>query len=202
MKKMKAVLFLCVMMAAGSLAGQAQVVNGEAAPDFSLPDISGNMHSLAESRGKFVVLEWINCDCPFVRKHYDSGNMQSMQKEFTGKDVVWYSISSSAPGKQGNYSPAEWKNLTAKNDISSTAVLLDSSGDVGRLYGAKTTPHMYVINPDGVLVYQGAIDSNPSADPADIASSTNYVRQALGESMSGSPVSEPQTKAYGCSVKY
>lgn len=202
MKLKRNIFALAAALLLFSSNASAQLISGEAAPDFTLTDVNGNTHSLADQQGKFVVLEWINCDCPFVKKHYNSGNMQSLQAEFTGKDVVWYAIASSAPGKQGHYSEGEWKNLINKNEINASAVLLDPSGEVGRLYGAKTTPHMYVINPEGNLIYQGAIDSVPSADSADIATATNYVTQALNEAMSGNAVSETSTKAYGCSVKY
>jgi hypothetical protein len=144
----------------------------------------------------------MNHECPFVKKHYDSGNMQSLQEEYTGQDVVWLSIVSSAPGKQGHVTPEEANALTEEKGASPTAVLLDESGDVGQMYAAKTTPHMYVINPEGVLVYQGAIDDMPSADPADIEGATNYVGMALNESMAGDTVTTAMTKAYGCSVKY
>jgi peroxiredoxin len=185
------------------LSGTAAAVTvGEPAPDFTLPDTAGNTHSLSEFQGKFVVLEWVNHDCPFVRKHYDSANMQSLQKEFTAQDVVWLSINSSAPGKQGHFDAAQWERLTAEKGAAPTAVLLDPAGEVGKLYGAQTTPHMYVIDPGGNLVYQGAIDDRPSPDKADIPGSNNYVRAALSEAMAGQAVTHPTSKAYGCSVKY
>lgn len=175
---------------------------GKPAPEFTLTDSNGKSHKLSDFKGKFVVLEWLNHGCPFVVKHYGSGNMQKLQKEYTGKDVVWLSIVSSAPGKQGHMSPEETNKAKAENESAATAVLLDEDGTVGRLYDAKVTPHMFVINPEGVLVYMGAIDSVKSPDPADIAGAKNYVQQALDEAMAGKEVSEPVTTAYGCGVKY
>ena len=175
---------------------------GQPAPDFTLTDSNGKSHKLSDFKGKFVVLEWLNHGCPFVKKHYGSGNMQKLQKEFTGKDVVWLSIVSSAPGKQGHMSPEETNKAKTESESAATAVLLDEEGTVGRLYEAKTTPHMFVVNPDGVLIYMGAIDSVKSPDPADIAGAKNYVKQALDEAMAGKAVSEPVTTAYGCGVKY
>lgn len=175
---------------------------GQPAPDFSLPDSHGESRTLSDFKGQYVVLEWTNHDCPFVRKHYGSGNMQSLQKEYGGDDVAWLSIISSAPGKQGYVSAEEANALTRTRDAAPTAVLLDPKGGVGREYGAKTTPHMYIIDPEGTLIYAGGIDSIPSADPADIAKATPYVKVALTEAMAGQAVSEPQTRPYGCSVKY
>ena len=175
---------------------------GQPAPDFTLNDSNGKSHKLSDFKGKFVVLEWLNHGCPFVRKHYDGGNMQKLQKEYTGKDVVWLSIVSSAPGKQGNMTPDETNKTKGEKGSAATAVLLDGDGKVGRLYNAKVTPELYVINSEGVLVYMGAIDDIKSVDPADIAGAKNYVKQALDEAMAGKEVSEPVTTAYGCSVKY
>lgn len=175
---------------------------GEKAPDFSLADSHGKTRTLSSFKGKFVVLEWTNHKCPFVEKHYGSGNLQSLQKEATGKGVVWLSVISSAPGKQGHVSAAQANELTAARDAVPTAVLLDPSGDVGRRYEAKTTPHLFIIAPDGTLIYKGGIDSVPSADPADIAKAKPYVKTALSEALAGKPVSEPVTRPYGCSVKY
>ena len=180
----------------------AQVTVGQPAPDFSLPDTQGQTRSLSDYKGKFVVLEWANHDCPFVRKQYDSGNMQSLQKAYTEKGVVWLTIGSSAPGKQGNFSPESWNELTQKKGASPSAVLLDPKGEVGRLYEAQTTPHMYIINPEGNLVYQGAIDSIASTDTDDVPKADNYVRSALDEAMNGKSVTNSNTKSYGCSVKY
>jgi len=181
---------------------QAEAVVGKAAPDFSLKDAYGNEHALSDFQGKFVVLEWTNPDCPFVKKHYKSQNMQNLQKKYTDQGVTWLSVASSASGKQGYYSAEEWIKLTESRNASPTAVLLDPNGEVGKKYGAKTTPHMYVVNPEGKLIYQGAIDSVSSADPADIPESQNYVQMALDQSMAGEDVEIDSTKSYGCSVKY
>ncbi|HNV85441.1 MAG TPA: thioredoxin family protein [Candidatus Omnitrophota bacterium] len=178
------------------------VVTGNPAPDFTLKDTQGKTHSLEGVKGKFVVLEWTNYDCPFVKKYYGSGRMQELQKTCTGRGVIWFLICSSAPGKQGNYPPETWNKMAAEKGAVPTAILPDPDGRVGRAYGAKATPHMFVINPDGILVYQGAIDSIPSTDPADIPKAENYVEAALFEAMNGRPVSKPSTQAYGCSVKY
>lgn len=178
------------------------VETGQVAPDFSLQDIHGKPVSLTKLRGSFVVLEWINHGCPFVKKHYDSGNMQALQKEFTAKGVQWLSICSSAEGKQGHMKAVEWRKVAKEKGGAATAILLDDWGKVGTLYGAKTTPHMFIIDPKGLLIYQGAIDDTPSADPADVKGAVNYVRSALGEAMAGKPVSSSTTKPYGCGVKY
>jgi peroxiredoxin len=176
---------------------------GKPAPDFTLIDSNGQTHSLADHKGSYVVLEWFNPDCPFVVKHYDnSGNIPKLQKDYTSKGVVWLAINSSSAGKEGNYSPDEINAWAKKQGASATAYLLDSDGKVGKSYGAKTTPHMFIIDPKGNLIYQGAIDNKPTPNPDDIASSTNYVQQALGEAMDGKPVSVASTKSYGCSVKY
>lgn len=178
------------------------VTVGGQAPDFTLKDIYGRSHSLSDYRGKYVVLEWTNYECPFVKKHYNSFNMQELQRKLTAEGVVWLSINSSAPGKQGHFSPAEWQRLSHEKGVVATAILLDSDGRVGRAYGAKTTPHMFVIDPQGSVIYQGAIDSIPSTDTADIPIAKNYVVQALKEARAGEPVSQPSTQPYGCSVKY
>jgi peroxiredoxin len=175
---------------------------GSAAPEFSLPDAKSKTHSLSQYKGKYVVLEWFNPECPFVKKHYGGGNMQNLQKEFTGKGVVWLTIDSNAPGTEGNLSPEQAEKVTTAWKTQQTALLLDPEGKVGRAYGAKNTPGMVVINPEGKIVYQGAIDSKATPNAADIPSSTNYVKAALEESLAGKPVSNPQTKPYGCSVKY
>jgi peroxiredoxin len=175
---------------------------GKPAPTFSLTDSNGKSHSLASLKGKYVVLEWVNYDCPFVKKHYDSGNMQKLQKEFTAKGVVWLSINSSAPGKQGNFPTDKINTLMKEKDAHPDAYLLDSSGEIGKLYGAKTTPHMYIVNPEGTLIYNGAIDDKPSANPADVAAAKNYVRATLDEAMAGKAVTTSATQPYGCSVKY
>lgn len=184
-----------------SLSARAKV--GDAAPDFTLTDSTGAERSLSDFTGSFVVLEWFNNDCPFVRKHYGSGNMQRLQATYTGQGVAWLTIASSAPGKQGHIvSPDAAADLIRARQAQQTALLLDPDGTVGKRYGAKTTPHLFIINPAGILLYAGAIDDTPSADPADIPGATNYVQQALDEAMAGTPVSVARTQSYGCSVKY
>ena len=180
----------------------AKPVVGEKAPAFTLTDTYGVAHSLSEFAGKTVVLEWTNDQCPFVQKHYNSGNMQGLQKQYTEDGVIWLSIISSAAGKQGYVTAEDANTLTKERNASPSYVLFDESGDVGRLYDARTTPHMYIIDGDGKLQYNGAIDSIKSADKADIPKATNYVSQALTELKSGSVISNPLTKPYGCSIKY
>lgn len=198
--KLKAVVLASLLFAA--TAASAAVKVGEPAPDFTLAGADGKTHSLSGFKGKYVVLEWTNHGCPFVKKHYGSGNMQAQQKELTGKGAVWLSIVSSAAGKQGHVDAAQANDLTKKRGAAPTAVLLDPAGDVGRKYDARTTPHMFVIAPDGKLIYMGGIDSIPSADADDIARATPYVKVALAEAMAGKPVTNASTKPYGCAVKY
>jgi hypothetical protein len=174
----------------------------EMAADFELVDSLGKTHKLADYRGKFVVLEWVNHGCPFVVKHYGSGNMQSLQKRFVDSGVIWLSICSSAPGKQGNMTPDEWNQAIAEKGSAATAVLLDADGKVGMAYGARTTPHMFVINSEGAVIYKGAIDDKPTAEQADIAGARNHVAAALDEAMSGRPVTIASSEPYGCGVKY
>jgi peroxiredoxin len=175
---------------------------GQPAPDFKLVDSNGKEHSLSDFKGKYVVLEWFNHQCPFVVKHYRPGHMQSLQKQAKEMGVVWLTIISSAPGKQGHRTPAQANELISEWNIASAAMLLDESGRVGRLYGARTTPHMFVISPEGQLIYAGAITDNPSADSATIQGARNHVMEALREAMAGKPVSVPTTQPYGCTVKY
>jgi len=175
---------------------------GTNAPDFSVTDSKGKTQSVSQYKGKYVVLEWFNPECPFVKKHYDSGNMQKLQEELTGKDIVWLTIDSSGPGKQGHLTAEQANQKITQLKMKSTALVLDADGQAGQTYGAKTTPHMFVINPEGKIVYEGAIDSRNSANAADIPSSTNYVKVALEESLAGKPVSTATKKPYGCSVKY
>ena len=175
---------------------------GSTAPDFSVSDSKGKTHSLSQYKGKYVVLEWFNPDCPFVKKHYGGGNMQKVQEEFTGKGVVWLSVDSSAAGKEGNLSAEEAEKKIADWKMRSTAFLIDVDGKAGQAYGAKNTPHMFIINPEGKIIYEGAIDSKASPNPADIPTSTNYVRVALVEALAGKKISNPTTRPYGCSVKY
>jgi peroxiredoxin len=181
------------------------VTPGEPAPAFTGTNSHGQPVSLADFSGKTIVLEWTNDGCPFVKKHYATppANMQTLQADAAAADdVVWLTVISSAPGKQGHVTGDEANALTAMRDAMPSHVLLDASGDVGRLYGAKTTPHMYVIGPDGTLAYEGAIDSKPSARVDDIADATNYVRAALDSVAAGEPVAVATSKPYGCSVKY
>lgn len=181
----------------------AAPVIGEAAPDFELTDSNGNSHRLSDFRGQLVILEWTNHLCPFVQKHYDSGNMQSQQRTaIDDHGAVWLSIISSKEGAQGHVSPDQANELTASRDAAPTAVLIDEPGDVGRAYAAQVTPHMYIIDPEGTLVYMGGIDSNSSADPADIPDSTQYVLAALDDLAGGQPVAEAVTRPYGCTIKY
>jgi peroxiredoxin len=175
---------------------------GSPAPAFTLTDTKGKQHNLADFKGKYVVLEWVNFGCPFVKKHYESGNMQATQKKAVDRGVVWLSVCSSAEGKQGHMDAADWNEQIAERKLASTAVLIDESGAVGKTYGAKTTPHMYIVNPDGVLIYKGAIDDKPSTNKDDIPGARNHVLAALDESMAGKPVSTASTTPYGCSVKY
>jgi peroxiredoxin len=175
---------------------------GQAAPDFSATDSQGKTRHLADFKGKTVVLEWTNADCPFTRKHYSSGNMQSLQELAQQRGVVWLSIVSSAPGKQGYVDGAGADQLTQLRHADPTAVLLDPSGSVGRLYKAKTTPHMFVIDPKGELRYMGGIDSIATPDVADIANAEPYLKEAMLAVADGKPVAHPVTRPYGCSVKY
>ncbi len=199
----KAFLILAVLMlTALPQAARAEAEIGQAAPGFTLTGIDGAAHSLAEYAGKTVVLEWTNFECPFVKKHYVSGNMQKLQEEYTAKGVIWLSVNSSAPGNQGNFESAEWQKRAADWNVKSTAILLDPDGTAGHAYGAKTTPHLFIVDGKGALVYRGAIDDAPGTDAAQIAGAKNYVRAALDAVLAGEPVAEPSTKSYGCSVKY
>ena len=175
---------------------------GQPAPDFEVVDTNGDTVSLSELKGKTVVLEWTNHQCPFVVKHYGSGNMQTLQKEAVSDDVVWVSVISSGEGKQGYVDAEKANQLSAERDASPSHILLDPTGELGHLYAAKTTPHMFVINAEGNVAYMGGIDSIPTADSADIPNATNYVRTALGEIKDGKPVSTSASRPYGCSVKY
>ena len=200
--KTKSILITLSSLVAATLFATDVPPVGSAAPEFSLTDAKGQTHSLAQYKGKYVVLEWFNPECPFVKKHYGGGNMQKLQAEYTGKGVVWLSIDSSAPGMEGSLTPEQAQKTMSEWKTKQTALLLDPEGKAGRAYGAKNTPDMIVINPEGKIVYEGAIDSKATPNPADISSSTNYVKVALDESMAGKPVSNATTKPYGCSVKY
>lgn len=180
----------------------AHVDVGQKAPDFAIKDIKGKTWKLKDQKGKIVVLEWFNFGCPFVKKHYESGNMQKLQEAYEKKGVVWVCINSSAPGKQGHATNVEFKKSFEERKSSPTAVLVDTDGNVGRLYGAKTTPHMFVIGKDGKVIYQGAIDDKRGVEQSEIVDAKNYIKAALDETLDGKPVSESETKPYGCSVKY
>ena len=200
MKRGFASLVTLVVTALSMVALAAKV--GEPAPNFTATDSNGKVHSLSSYRGKFVVLEWHNQGCPYTQKHYKSGNMERLQKEWTHKGVIWLTVISSAPGTQGYVTAEQENDYMRRMNAAPTAALLDPTGDLGHLYGAKTTPQMFIINPDGVLIYDGAIDDKPTTDEADIATSRNYVSLALSEAMAGKPVSAPTSRPYGCSVKY
>jgi peroxiredoxin len=200
--KTKLLLSALTCLAATPLfAGDSPAV-GTNAPDFSVTDSKGKTQSVSQYKGKYVVLEWFNPECPFVKKHYGGGNMQKLQEEVTGKGVVWLTVDSSAPGMQGNLTPDQANAKMTEWKSHSTAFLLDQDGKAGQTYGAKNTPHMFVINPEGKIIYEGAIDSKASPNPADIPTSTNYVKVALDEALAGKTVSNPTTRPYGCSVKY
>ena len=175
---------------------------GEPAPDFTAPSTAGNPVSLDSYKGKIVVLEWTNHECPYVRKHYETGNMQALQRETTAQGVIWLTLISSARGEQGYVTPAQADELTAARKAAPTAVLLDDKGVVGHMYGATNTPHMYVVDKAGTLVYAGAIDDRPTTRRADVQGANNYVRAALEAVAAGQPVKTPVTRAYGCTVKY
>jgi len=190
-------LLLC---AAPLLISAAKV--GEAAPDFTAIASNGKTFHLADFHGKYVVLEWHNNGCPYVRKHYNSGNMQRLQKQWTGAGIVWFTILSSAPGKQGYMSAGEENDYLAKMQAAPTAALLDPKGLIGHLYDAKTSPQMVVINPQGVVIYDGAIDDKPTTDLDDVPGAKNYVNLALQQALAGKQVETTATRPYGCSVKY
>ena len=200
----RTLLPLLAVVALGSFATTARAapVVGKATPAFAGADSKGGIYSLDQSKGKYVVLEWLNHGCPYVKKHYNSKNMQNLQKQWTDEGVVWLSVVSSAKGKQGHQT-ADDTNATAKQKGShATAILLDEDGTIGRAYGARTTPHMFVINPKGVLIYAGAIDDKPSTDKNDVPGAKNYVSAALTAAMAGKEVDVTTTRPYGCSVKY
>ena len=175
---------------------------GEPAPAFTATASDGKTYKLGDYRGKYVVLEWHNNGCPYVGKQYNSGNMQKLQKQWTSRSVVWFTVLSSAPGKQGFVTASDENAYLAKTQAAPTAALLDPSGEVGHMYDAKTSPQMVVINPQGVVIYDGAIDDKPTTDLADVPGATNYVSLALEQAMAGKPVATPATRPYGCSVKY
>ena len=198
MKKLLCVLTMAFFFSISAFA----ISTGEIAPEFLLKDVQGKTHSLSQYKGKIVVLEWFNPECPFVRKHYDSKNMQTLQKEMVAKGVVWLTINSSAKGKQGHLEQDTGKQVFAERGMESTALLLDGDGKVGRMFDAKTTPHLFAIGPKGTIIYQGAIDNKPSINPADVKGAENYVRKTLNEALGGKAVTTASTSAYGCSIKY
>ena len=198
---MKKLTILALSVAIASVAVASPEI-GKPAPAFTLKDTSGKEHSLADFKGKLVVLEWVNHGCPFVKKHYESGNMQKVQAESVGSGAVWLSICSSAPDKQGHMSAEDAAAKAKEVDSKATAYLLDEDGTVGKAYDAKTTPEIFIINEEGLLVYKGAIDDKPSANSADIEGAVNHVTAALKEIKGGKPVTVSSTKPYGCSVKY
>jgi hypothetical protein len=201
--KLKSFLSLILAVAGlGFATASAQVEVGAPAPDFTLIDIDGKTHTLSDYRGKMVVLEWVNPECPFVVKHYESGNIPKLQVSATGDGVVWLAINSGHPGAQGDFDAAQVKAWQTRTGSAPSAYFRDQDGAVGRLYGAKTTPHMYVIMADGTLVYNGAIDSIRSVNRADIAKAENYVVSALAAVAKGEQVKDAATRPYGCSVKY
>jgi len=201
MKKLSIIIAM-FMLAATTMFASDHAKVGEKAPQFTLTDSKGVEHNLSDFAGKYVVLEWVNYDCPFVKKHYESKNMQKLQKEFTEKGVVWLAVCSSAEGKQGNFSKEELMKRQKSLGTAETAYLLDESGKVGKMYNAKTTPDMAVINPAQEVIYLGAIDNIPSADKSDVDKADNYVRNALYAAMSGKTVKVKSSKPYGCGVKY
>jgi peroxiredoxin len=201
MLRPSALALATTLLALGS-AAHAAVSVGQPAPAFTATDTAGRSVSLADFKGKTVVLEWVNPGCPYVRKHYGSGNMPATQKDAVAGGVVWLSINSTAKDTSDYQPPAQLAQWMQSQKATPSATLMDESGRIGQAYGARTTPHMYVIDTNGVLAYAGAIDSKPTPNPADIAGATNYVKQALGELRAGKAVSQPVTRAYGCSVKY
>ena len=193
----------CVLVAAASFAIAAGAATpGKPAPEFTINDAGGKPVKRADQRGKFVVLEWTNPECPFVRKHYVSGNMQGLQKEFGGKDVVWLSVNSTRRNHPEFKTGAQMTQWMKEHGASPQAVLIDETSATGQAYSARTTPHMYVIDPAGTLIYAGAIDDKRSSNPADAKTANNFVRAALTEARAGKPVTTPSTTPYGCSVKY
>ncbi|MGQ0578495.1 MAG: thioredoxin family protein [Betaproteobacteria bacterium] len=193
---------LAMSLAVPVSVAHAAVAPGQAAPDFSLVDINRKVQKLSDYRGKFVVLEWFNSECPFVQKHYESGNMQALQARYTQKGVVWLGINSTSPTHGDYRDPARSQAILKAWKSAPTAFVLDPDGKVGKQYGARTTPHMYVIDPHGTLVYVGGIDDKPSTSQRDIATAKNLVAAGLDESLSGKPVGTPSAMPYGCSVKY
>lgn len=197
-----ALVAAALVVVPGAIQAQAGPEIGEPAPSFTLTDTHGNAHSLEDFRGEWVVLEWLNYDCPYVGKHYRTGNIPAQQEKWTGQGVKWLAIVSSAPGTQGYFEPDAMNARSEKEGSNATAVLLDPEGTAGHAYDAVTTPHMFVVDPDGVLRYMGGIDDVPTARDADLERATQLTDQALTELMAGQEVSVPNSRPYGCSVKY
>ena len=198
--KVFCIVAFSALMALGTAHGAPSV--GQKAPDFSLTDTAGKTVRLSDYKGRHVVLEWNNPGCPYVRRHYDSANMQTLQKEVTGKNVVWLAINSTADSHPDYLTAAQLGRWMVQQKAAPTATLMDEDGNVGHSYGARTTPHMYLVDPEGVLIYAGGIDNQPSARGAEQKSATNYVRQGVNEALVGKGLSKPVTAPYGCSVKY
>ena len=195
-------LFASLLVGAMLLAGAQAATVGQPAPDFALKDVNGKTVRLSDYRGRHVVLEWNNPGCPFVQKHYDSGNMQTLQKEAAARNVVWLAINSTEASHGDYLSPARLGRWMNEQKAAPTATLMDEDGTTGRAYAARVTPHMYIVDPQGKLVYAGGIDSIPSGRTEDIKTATNYVRTGLGEALAGKPLSQPTTRPYGCTIKY
>lgn len=191
-----------LIVSATLLAGAQAATVGQAAPDFTLKDVNGKTVRLSDYRGRHVVLEWTNPGCPFVQKHYDSGNMQTLQKEAAAKNVVWLAINSTEASHGDYLSPAQLGRWMNEQKAAPAATLMDEDGAAGRAYAARVTPHMYIVDPQGKLVYAGGIDSIPSGRVEDIKTAVNYVRTGLGEALAGKPLSQPTTRPYGCTIKY
>jgi peroxiredoxin len=189
-------------MGHGDHEGEGHKAEMSMAPDFTATDAAGEVINLSDFKGKMVVLEWVNFDCPYVKKHYNSGNMQALQASYTEQDVVWIGVGSSAEGKQGYFTGDDLVAKKEMNNFSGSHYIVDASGEIGKLYDAKTTPHMFIIGTKGELVYEGAIDSVPSADKSDVESAENYVVSALDAYMAGEEIKTAKTQPYGCSVKY
>lgn len=189
-------------LTSGAAFAQSAAKTGAKAPDFSVVDVDGKLQKLSDYAGKTVVLEWTNHDCPYVRKHYNSATMQTLQKDMAKDGIVWLSVISSPAGEQGHVDAARAKELTKTRDAAPASILLDPKSQLARAYGAQTTPHMYIIDPKGTLAYAGAIDDKPSSSASSLSGAKSYVRQAVAELKAGKPVSEAATKAYGCVVKY
>lgn len=195
-----AVLSCSTLLSLPGLALAASI--GQPAPAFNVANTTGKTHTLADYKGKYVVLEWVNPGCPFVRKHYDSDNMQSTQRKAASAGAVWLAVNSTSRNSGDYLAPDAMSKWMSEQKAAATATLMDTDGSIGKAYGARTTPHMYIIDPQGTLIYAGAIDSKPTARIDDIASATNYISTGLGEATTGKPITTAITRAYGCSIKY